>query len=64
MVNANAVNAKRCVFRRRISADLSPFPVDFHVSRIPLNMREFLILTKKRCMRLPRGLQLLCIINA
>jgi len=63
MVNANAVNAKCCVFRRRISANFSPLPVNFYVSRIPLNMRACLILTKKRRMRLPRGLKLLCIIN-
>ena len=63
MVNANAVNAERCVFRRRISANFSPLLVDFYVSRIPLNMRACLVLTKKRRMRLPRGHKLLCIIN-
>ncbi len=63
MVNGNAVNAERRVFRRRISTNFSPLPVDFHASRIPLNMRACLILTKKRRMRLPRGHKLLCIIN-
>src|SRR5271157_1582447 len=54
MVNSNAVNAKTRVFRRRVSANLSAFPVEFYVSRIPLNMRAFSILTIKRCIPPPR----------
>jgi len=54
---------KRDIFYRRISTNFSPIPVDFYVSKTRLNMRAFLILTKIRRVRLPRGLQLLCIIN-
>ena len=46
MVNPNAVNAETRVFRRRISANFSAFSAEFYVSRIPLNIRAFFVLTR------------------
>jgi len=41
------VNAESSYFRRRIFANLFSFQVDFYVSKIPLNIWEYLILTKE-----------------
>jgi len=46
VVNANIVNARVLYFRRRVFTNLFAFSVEFHVSRIRLNIREDLKLTK------------------
>ncbi len=67
MVNDGVVNARKaCVFRAHF-AEFSAFWVEFHDSRIPLNIFAGLILTMKRCIP-PSGAARLgklywCIIN-
>jgi hypothetical protein len=43
------------IFRPPLFANLLPFPVEFHDSRIRLNIRADLRLTKKRYPRAPGG---------
>jgi hypothetical protein len=54
MVNPGMVNAESCVFRRRVFTNLFAFLVEFHDSKIRLNIFARAQLTKK-C-TVPRGL--------
>ena len=49
MLNADVVNAESSYFRRRIFANLLPFQVEFHDSKIRLNIFADRELTVKRC---------------
>jgi len=47
MLNARLVNAESSYFRRRNFANLFAFPVEFHDSKIPLNIRASFELTNR-----------------
>ncbi len=64
MVNTNVVNANPRVSRRPFSTKFSAILADFCISKTPLNMRAFFMLTKIQCIPPPRLPKFLFNINA